>query len=479
MAGYLFIIDASVSSISETRANQEMAISIHSIADLKTDDEILVFAGAPLDKVSIKLKVTADQTGSYVRVKKLYDVGDGVLLSDLPDSVKHSITGALMTGEDCLLLSETEFGSIDYAITTTLVASGRITSGDVFAGVTASPNGEPFNYIFYGAPGTGKSRTIENKRSALFPVGQYERVTFYERYSYANFVGSYKPNMKREEVAYSFVPGPFTRILMKALKNKDKNYLLIIEEVNRARAASVFGDIFQLLDRKNGESEYPITASEDLKKYLAEEYFGETYDETNLAQMEMFSEIKIPKNLYIWATMNSMDQGANALDTAFKRRWEFKYIGVNDKETVAELKRLDFRIPMCMPGAGLTVPYFVRWDDFRQEINKKILGMSNIAEDKLLGPFFVSAEEMQKVKDNPLDNAIREHFIKIFESKVLMYLFDDVAKGRPNQLFTNYKGAFILSEIFDAFEKNGEQIFGIDLKKYTYDAGTETYVEVS
>lgn len=478
MERYILILDSSVASLSETRANQEMIISVNSVSDLKANDEILVFIGTPENKISIKVKVMIDQTDSSVHVKKIYDTGDGVNLVDLPNSVNANITNALATGTDCIIVSETEFDSIEHSLTTIFAGTRIITSGDVFKSVTATPNGEPYNYIFYGAPGTGKSRTIEDKRITLFPAGQYERVTFYERYSYANFVGSYKPNMKKDEVEYSFVPGPFTRILMKALKNKDKNFLLIIEEVNRARAASVFGDIFQLLDRKNGESEYPITASEDLKKYLAEDYYGDEFDESNYSQLDMFSEIKIPKNLYIWATMNSMDQGANALDTAFKRRWEFKYIGVNDKDTVDKLKSMDFKIPMCVSGTGLTVPYFVQWDDFRQAINKKILGMSNIPEDKLLGPFFVSSEEMQKIKDNPTDASVRERFIKIFESKVLMYLFDDVAKGRPNQLFTQYKGDFILSEIFVAFEEQGEQIFGLNIKKYTYDSSTASYVEV-
>ena len=146
----------------------------------------------------------------------------------------------------------------------------------------------------------------------------YERVTFHPNYSYAQFVGTYKPIMKnnsdKTEIEYEFVPGPFLRTFIRACKMK-VNCLLLIEEINRANVAAVFGDIFQLLDRdENGESEYPITTSEDLRKFLAkpENLGGKPVD---------YETISLPSNMYIWATMNSADQGVFPMDTAFKRRW--------------------------------------------------------------------------------------------------------------------------------------------------------------
>lgn len=223
----------------------------------------------------------------------------------------------------------------------------------------------PRNLIYFGAPGTGKSFKLNEaviaKRGAdgrPIAEGQegvsldYERVTFYPTYSYAQFVGCYKPVMVpvadknstnvtgNEEIAYKFVPGPFLRILVKALNDPAHNYCLVIEEINRANAAAVFGDVFQLLDRNaDGVSEYEITTSEDVKKFLESDEEKGGLKEAALHDLKRVSEggldtyqLKIPKNMYIWATMNSADQGVFPLDTAFKRRWEFEYIDINNGE---------------------------------------------------------------------------------------------------------------------------------------------------
>ena len=211
-----------------------------------------------------------------------------------------------------------------------------ITGGNTIRFYTGYTSGYEKNRILFGAPGTGKSYTL-NKEKDILLVGDnmrnYERVTFHPDYSYANFVGTYKPVPDKDEdghnvITYKYVPGPFMRIYVKAvLSGRTENvkpYLLIIEEINRANVAAVFGDIFQLLDMdEKGVSEYPIQASEDLKEYLATELGGLPDD---------FEQIRIPDNMFIWATMNSADQGVFPMDTAFKRRWDFTYLGIDDSE---------------------------------------------------------------------------------------------------------------------------------------------------
>ena len=216
------------------------------------------------------------------------------------------------------------------------------------------------NLIYFGAPGTGKSYNLNQDKDSLFEDFEknYERITFHPDYSYANFVGTYKPVPENSSITYKYVPGPFMRILKKALNNPDKPYLLIIEEINRANVAAVFGDVFQLLDRNEENiSDYDIATSEDMKSYINED------------------KIVLPQNLFIWATMNSADQGVFPMDTAFKRRWDFKYFSINNNENLIE------NTHTTINGKE------VNWNTLRKQINDELLSYK-INEDKLMGPFF-------------------------------------------------------------------------------------------
>ena len=259
-----------------------------------------------------------------------------------------------------------------------------------------------------------------------------ERVTFHPNYSYAQFVGTYKPvqdSADENQIKYEYIPGPFMRIYVAAKQNPSQNFLLLIEEINRANVAAVFGDVFQLLDRdENGNSEYPVAVSEDIKKYLAKNGIHE-------------DELKIPSNMYIWATMNSADQGVFPMDTAFKRRWEFEYIGIDENED----KVKGYEIPISATKK-------VNWNDLRKAINNKLITIG-INEDKLLGPFFLSKTVLDSALDKGMD------FVKLFESKVLMYLFEDAAKMKAKQLFNVDEKKFIYSEVCKKFELEGLKVF--------------------
>ena len=305
------------------------------------------------------------------------------------------------------------------------------------------------NRIVFGAPGTGKSFQMEEDRATLVAMGGgYERVTFHPDYTYSSFVGCYKPVSEKGKIEYKYVPGPFMRVLVEALRSgltdNPKPYLLVIEEINRAKVAAVFGEVFQLLDRdSNGTSDYEIHTSEDVKKYLSDELNG---------SLESFARIRIPNNMFIWASMNSADQGVFPMDTAFKRRWSFEYKGIDENEDkVGGLITL---------GEG-EHEFEVNWNVLRKAINEVLAKKFNINEDKLMGPFFMSEDVFAFDEKGYIKNPAK--FKRVFKSKVIMYLYEDAAKQQKHKLFAGCDSTKY-SSICDAFDKIGIDIFGADFK---------------
>ena len=312
------------------------------------------------------------------------------------------------------------------------------------------------NRILFGAPGTGKSYTINREAKEL--IGEkneddYERVTFHPDYAYAHFVGTYKPVPSKDSegndtITYAYVPGPFMRVYVKALKNSRnanvRPFLLIIEEINRANVAAVFGDIFQLLDRGDDEvSEYPIQASEDIKAYLAKELGGNPED---------YTKIRIPDNMFIWATMNSADQGVFPMDTAFKRRWDFTYLGIDDSDEKIRGKYVYLANDKSQK---------VEWNKLRKAINR-FLAKEKINEDKQLGPYFISRSIVVPSEGDEMD---RERFMRVFKNKVIMYLFEDAARQKRAKLFEGcFQNCTRYSEICREFDMKGIGIFNHDIQ---------------
>lgn len=270
--------------------------------------------------------------------------------------------------------------------------------------------------IFYGAPGTGKSYELNKRAEDNFSENNIERVTFHPSLTYGAFVGSFKPYSKDEKITYKYIAGVFIRHLVKALKNENENYLLIIEEINRANTAAVFGDMFQLLDRdKNGESEYEISISDELKEYLDKESVK------NLKNNKLY----LPNNFYIWATMNNADQGVMPLDTAFKRRWDFEYMPLDADSENKKLSEIE-----------------EKWNKLRKAINEKLLSLG-INEDKLLGFYFLNGKALEN----------EENYLKALQNKVLMYLYEDVLRHCRVKVFGNLAFANISQMSLEDIEK--------------------------
>jgi len=274
--------------------------------------------------------------------------------------------------------------------------------------------------ILQGPPGTGKSHTLNQRATALTDPQNIARITFHPETTHHDFIGTYRPQSKTStdgstRIEYTYTPGPLLRHLAKALKAPRTPHILIIEELNRANAASVFADVFQLLDRApTGESTYAASLGTDASAYLR----GELKDTASTALTALLKDdtLKLPSNLHIWATMNTADQGVFPLDTAFKRRWSFDYLGVDDGADVWKEAAWNPALPHC---SGVT------WQGLRRAINQK-LTTANIDEDRQLGPFFLSETELQQEGDE---------LLKAITHKVVAYLRDDVMRYEPERLF--------------------------------------------
>ena len=346
----------------------------------------------------------------------------------------------------------------------------------LFDGIVREDNYDPTEQkIYYGCPGTGKSRKVKDKTEGehgesivyfdpqgikIPDIDAYEdkskvttnifRTTFHPDYDYSTFVGAYKPVMKpvldkegneteKEELAYEFVPQVFTNAYVRALKSladsslsdEEKQVYLIIEEINRGNCAQIFGDLFQLLDRKNGRSEYNIIPDAELRKYLASEGL-------------VSNKLELPENLHIFATMNTSDQSLFPMDSAFKRRWAMEYVPINLENKTA--KKYTFVVN----------DEKYSWVDFLRKVNPLIRKATD-SEDKQMGEFFIKGQISEED----------------FKNKVMFYIWNDVCKdlysaSRISPLyFMRNDAADGNDNVFTFAELYGKGRYNTEENKYT------------
>lgn len=346
---------------------------------------------------------------------------------------KFTIRNYLAGGYSQLLIKKSEDNIFD--ITIENVTTPYNDEKEIGPKEDALLNDLPHQQIFYGAPGTGKSHGVERavKRHGMTAI----RTTFHPDSDYSTFVGAYKPQMEavvlrdyrgepvqkdgseisEKRIVYKFTQQAFLKAYIAAWKNLRRPHVLVIEEINRGNCAQIFGDLFQLLDRDEaGFSKYPIEADTDIKEALEEAFKGlqktdiaVLHGDTTADDITSGQRLVLPNNLYIWATMNTSDQSLFPIDSAFKRRWEWKYVPISDAG-------MGWRI------AADDAEY--DWWSFVERINDKIWDATQ-SEDKKLGYFFCKADRKRHGGDteNTIISANR------FVGKVLFYLYNDVFKN--------------------------------------------------
>ena len=329
------------------------------------------------------------------------------------------------------------------------------------------------NVLLYGVPGSGKSWTIEHEYCKK--DSKVERLVFHPDYTYSDFIGQILPNVAEDgQVSYKFTAGPFTNILRDAYMHPGDEYILIIEEINRGNAPAIFGEVFQLLDRKVEISEtdddgFPIGTSE----------YGIT--NANIARIvygDPTRKVRIPSNLSIIGTMNTSDQNVFTLDTAFQRRWDMRLIENNFDNVDPELANAEI------------LDTTITWKNFCTAINGIVVGNSartTSSEDKRLGAYFVHLRDLKKdermgnLSDGEYDGLrkkesagtltdtektrlaeIREAMkqYRKFPEKVIKYLWDDAFKFNREVVFesTEYQSleqvirAFMYAQGIDRFK---------------------------
>ena len=349
----------------------------------------------------------------------------------------------------------------------------------------------PLQQIFYGAPGTGKSHEIKKLTKGESVI----RTTFHPDSDYSTFVGCYKPTMdevdtqvvpvvvksgislqdpgtyKEKRITYKFVMQAFLKAYLGAWKKwADAGddgvapQFLVIEEINRGNCAQIFGDLFQLLDRSdNNFSEYPIEADTDLQQEIERAFkehkdykltntinvegavkdYISNYDSTLSEDIQSGRILLFPPNLYIWATMNTSDQSLFPIDSAFKRRWEWRYIKIAEGRDEATRKLLNWTVKFEYKEEDKPFTFECSWWEFIKAINEKIAEATS-SDDKKLGYFFCKP----KVKNSTTIDEER------FVGKVVFYLWNDVFKDEENPIFKVNEGKNEPS--FDAFYKEDE-----------------------
>ena len=307
------------------------------------------------------------------------------------------------------------------------------------------------NQIFFGAPGTGKSYRVKKKTSSADAGNRVFRTTFHPDYDHNTFVGGYRPintTVKDEngmpkahqfQISYKFVPQVFTKAYVEAWNNLDKDYYLIVEEINRGNCAEIFGDLFQLLDRD--DDGYPVIPSQELHEHLESKLHDDGVGGIKDGKMSL------PRNLNILATMNTSDQSLFPMDSAFKRRWDWVYVPIEYGEIYQDSGKENESYNYFVRSKTSDLSF--KWIDFIRAINKRICSVPHLGEDKQIGNYFIKGKEHAGELVISLDD---------FVHKVIFYLWNDVFKDEERDDNNIFKQGISYQSFFPVAQKASEII---------------------
>lgn len=395
---YILSVDSFVNSFSIVETTDQLRFQFKKAggasvtSEFTKGDMIFVYKKQPCGSINILLEAKGDN-----QYQKILEVSQGVALVNYNLALDPEI-------EDVISIDGEIYNRIIKQMLSGTKLDGESASNTVESETLSRETGAE-NILLYGVPGVGKSHTI--REEYCDDSERMERVVFHPDYTYSDFVGQILPRVEKDrdgndKLKYVFTPGPYTKLLKKAQNDPGNYYYLVIEELNRGNAPAIFGEVFQLLDRKDeedfpleevGESEYGISNYE-----VAKEVYG---DEKH--------QVRIPSNMYVLATMNTADQNVFTLDTAFQRRWNMRQIENNfdksehSKDIIAGTK--------------------VSWGAFATVINDMVIDINvdmASSEDKRLGTYFARKKELEAGR---------------FSEKVLKYLWDDAFKMDKTAIF--------------------------------------------
>ena len=408
-AFYVFSLDAYSDFFSTLDGGKKIKFSMDvqgtssPLNGLEVGDTVVVYNRKPIGRFRTILLVEEKKLSSRIFGKQL-EIGEGV------DGSSYSIQN--LETSNLIKISEEMYQQILAAMLERFSLKSNTNNNDENDNKTRIKGGK--NILYYGVPGSGKSYAISK---ICDDESVMERVVFHPDYSYSDFVGQILPQLNSEKkLEYVFTPGPFTKILYKAVHNPSTMFYLVIEEINRGNAPAIFGEIFQLLDRKDS-LKYP--GDEDESEYGISNYdiAREVYD-GNVEHM-----VRIPSNLTILATMNTSDQNVFTLDTAFQRRWDMRH---------TPNKFTDGHAFDLIVGSNIT------WGSFASVVNDLVIEINadmTGAGDKRLGAYFAKADELTA---------------GVFSEKVLKYLWDDAFRMDKQVVFD--KSMTSLEKVLETYQ---------------------------